>query len=181
MTTPKNSVFLILKTDIFVKNIKETQNKFFIKPFIRIKKYLCSQTLLNSTEMMKILKNLLLFFSITTAVIYFTSCEKYSYLVEPPTIDTTKIIYYSKDIQPIFDAKCVSCHRGALAPDLRPDNSYEALSKGGFLTLPAENSKLYDYVINRTSHISYTNQEEKGIIYSWLLQGAEDIEEPEDN
>ena len=122
--------------------------------------------------MTKILKNLFLFFSIVTAVIYFTSCEKYSYVIEPIG-PTDEPVFYSKDIQPVFSAKCISCHRGALSPDLRPENSYKALSEGGYITLPAEDSKLYEYAINKTSHASYTNQDEKAKIYSWIYQGAE--------
>jgi len=125
--------------------------------------------------MTKILKKLLLFFSIAAAAIYFTSCEKYSYLIKSEIIDD---VSYSEQIQPIFDAKCVSCHRGTIAPDLRPENSYKALSEGGYLT-PAENSKLYEYVFIKSSHVSYTSQDERNLIYSWLLQGAK--EEAEDN
>jgi len=34
-------MFLLLRTDAFVKNFKETQNKFSINIFLGIKKYLC--------------------------------------------------------------------------------------------------------------------------------------------
>ena len=130
--------------------------------------------------MTKILKNLFLLFSIAATLIYFTSCEKYSYIIEP-VVPPEDPVFYNLDIQPVFDAKCVRCHAGALSPDLRPDNSYKALSEGGYITLPAEGCKLYDYVINKTSHASYTSQEEKGTIYAWLLQGAENIEYTEEN
>ena len=128
--------------------------------------------------MTKILKNLLLFFSITVAVIYFTSCVKYSFLIETKIIEDP--ISYYDEVQPILDAKCVSCHRGSLAPDLRPANSYKALSEGGFLTQPAESSKLYEYIFVKNNHISYTNQDERDIIYSWLLQGAPEEPAEED-
>lgn len=130
--------------------------------------------------MTKILKNLFLLFSIAATAMYFTSCEKYSYVIEP-IVPPDDPVFYNLDIQPIFDAKCTSCHRGSIAPDLRPDNSYKALSEGGYINMPAEDCKLYDYAINRTSHMSYTSQEEKGTIYAWLLQGAENIEFTEED
>ena len=122
--------------------------------------------------MTKILKNLLLFFSIALATIYLASCEKYSYKVEPPAIieDT---VFFSVDIQPIFDAKCVSCHKASLPPDLRPDRSYKALTDGGYVNLPVKESKLAK-ILDAASHTAYTNQEEKSKIISWIFQGAED-------
>ena len=132
--------------------------------------------------MTKILKNLFLFFSIAAAVTYFTSCEKYTYVIKPPEIDTN-LISFSEVIQPIFDAKCISCHGGVISPDLRTANSYNALSTGGYVTQPAEDCKLYDYVVNQSSHASYTNQEEKNKIYSWIAQGAKEYtsDKDEDN
>ena len=122
--------------------------------------------------MTKISKNLLLFFSIATAVIYFSSCEKHTYEIKPPEVNPD--ILFSQDIQPVFDAKCVSCHRGSQVPDLRPENSYRALSDGGYLKSPVEESVLYKYVFVETSHSAFTNQEEKNKIFSWISLGAED-------
>ena len=130
--------------------------------------------LLNSTEMTKILTNLLLFFSIVTC---FTACEKYSYVIEPPVIIPD--VSFSEDIQPIFNANCVSCHNGgSISPDLRSENSFKALSEGSYLNQPpAEESILYKTIVDNT-HSSFTNQDEKSKIYSWILQGAkEEIEE----
>jgi len=126
--------------------------------------------------MTKILKNLLLFFSIAAMAVYFTSCEKYTFLilpVEPPDYP----ISYSEEIQPIFDAKCVSCHRGSLAPDLRPENSFKALSEGNFLTPLDEESKLYKTLF-KPPHVGMTNAEDNSFILEWLKQGAkEEIED----
>ena len=128
--------------------------------------------------MTKILKPLFLFFSIATIIIYFAACEKYAYIIEPP--DTETPISYSKEIQFIFDASCVRCHGGSIAPDLRAGNSYKALYEGGYLILPPENSKLYKAVVDNL-HSSFTNQDEKNKIYAWLYQGAEEKIEAEDN
>ena len=129
--------------------------------------------------MTKILKNILLSFSVATAIVFFTACEKHSHLIETVIIDEP--ISFRNEIQPIFDAKCISCHKGAIVPDLRSENSYKALSEGSYLTQPAESSKLYEYVFTKSSHASYTSQDDKNLIYSWLLQGAEDIDDTEDN
>ena len=130
--------------------------------------------------MMKILNKPLLFFTVAAAVIYFTACEKHTYVIEPPEIISG--ISYSQDIQPIFDSKCVRCHAGSTSPDLRQVNSYSALSNGGYLSLPAEESGLYKAIVDNM-HSSFTNQDEKNKIYSWLADGAkeETEEEIEDN
>ena len=119
--------------------------------------------------MIKISKKLFLFFSITAMVIYFTSCEKYTYLEE---IIYTEGVSFSNDIQPLFDVKCVSCHGGSIPPDLRSVNSFKALSEEGFLTLPVTENALYKTVISN-SHESITSTKEKSMIYSWIFDGAE--------
>jgi len=132
--------------------------------------------------MAKILKNSLLLIFILTAVIYFSSCEKYTFRVEtlPPVdttgndttgTDTTSYVSFSKEVQPIFDSKCVSCHKGSRNPDLRPENSYTSLTTGGYVTLPAADSKLYKKITS-SSHSSLTTQAQKNTIYLWISQGA---------
>lgn len=129
--------------------------------------------------MAKISKNLLLLICIMAGVIYFSSCEKYTFLVEslPPVdtsgTDTTNFVSFRAEVQPIFDAKCVSCHKGARNPDLRPENSYASLATGAYVTQPAADSKLYKKII-AGSHVSMTNQSEKNTIYLWIGQGAKD-------
>ncbi|HAM10303.1 MAG: hypothetical protein A2X05_16645 [Bacteroidetes bacterium GWE2_41_25] len=127
--------------------------------------------------MAKISKNLLLLISIIAGVIYFSSCEKYTFRVEglPPVdtsgTDTTNYVSYSAEVQPIFNASCVSCHKGARNPDLRPENSYASLTSGGYVTQPAADSKLYKQ-LNASSHKSITTQAQKNTIYLWISQGA---------
>jgi hypothetical protein len=85
--------------------------------------------------------------------------------------DTTNYVSFSKEVQPIFDAKCVSCHKGARNPDLRPENSYASLTTGGYVTQPAADSKLYKKITS-SSHSSMTSQDQKNTIYLWIGQGA---------
>lgn len=122
-----------------------------------------------------IFKNLVLFISILGAVIYFSSCEKYTFRVEklPPvdTTDTTSYVKFSTEVQPIFTANCISCHKGTRNPDLREGNSYASLISGGYVTSPAADSKLYKQLISG-SHSSMTTSTEKNTIYLWIGQGA---------
>ena len=129
--------------------------------------------------MAKISKNLLLLISIIAGVIYFSSCEKYSFHVEtlPPVdttgIDTTNLVSFSTEVQPVFSASCISCHKGTRNPDLREGNSYAALKTGGYVTLPAADSKLYKKITS-SSHSSMTTNDQKTTIYLWIGQGAKD-------
>ncbi|MDR2888002.1 MAG: hypothetical protein LBV26_08415 [Bacteroidales bacterium] len=122
--------------------------------------------------MAKILKNLFLFFSIAAAITCFIACEKRSYVVKGPEV-SLDTVSFSGVIQPIFDAKCVSCHGGATAPDLRADNSHKALAGGNYATLPAGESALYKAIVNNF-HTPFTVQAEKDSIFSWISQGAKD-------
>jgi len=127
--------------------------------------------------MTKILKNLLLLICIVAGMFYFSSCEKYTFRVEtlPPVdtsgTDTTDYVSYSNEVQPIFNAKCISCHKGTRPPDLRADNSYKSLTDGGYVNPPAADSKLYK-MITSSSHSSMTTQADKNTIYLWIAQGA---------
>jgi len=131
--------------------------------------------------MTKILKNLLLFIGILAVVIYFSSCEQYTYLVEnelPPvdtsTTDSTKFISFSQAIQPIFTAKCISCHKPPRIPDLREGFSHESLTTNGLVNLPAETSVLYTTITQLGSHKSMCTKAEKDSVYVWISQGAKD-------
>jgi len=132
--------------------------------------------------MTKILKKLLLFFSIAAVVMYITSCAKDYYLILPPPIPDRPICYYG-EVQPIWDAKCVSCHRGATPPDLREANSFNALLNGGHLTPLNEESSLYIELTPTPKlrvHLGLTTPEENGIVLGWLLQGANEFIPEED-
>lgn len=99
------------------------------------------------------------------------SCEKYSYIVE--TVNPVDTVYFQTEIQPIFTANCITCHRGTRNPDLRQGNSYESLTTGGYVTLPAESSRLYSKITS-SSHEAFTLPVEKQKILVWIQQGARD-------
>jgi hypothetical protein len=108
-------------------------------------------------------------FAIMAGIILIASCEKYSFRVE--TVDPVDSVHFSTVIQPLLDDKCTACHRGSRDPDLRSANSYESLTTGGYVNLPADKSKLYTQVIS-SSHASFTLPEEKLRILYWISQGA---------
>jgi hypothetical protein len=95
------------------------------------------------------------------------SCEKY--IILPPVIEEG--VSFSTQIQPIFDDGCVSCHSGVIDPDLRPENSYEALFDGVYVdTLNPEASTIYTEL--RDGHNSRATEEEKLLILQWIKEGA---------
>jgi len=104
------------------------------------------------------------------AMLLFSSCEKYAYQLE--TVDPQVPVLFQTQIQPIFTNNCITCHKGSRNPDLRNGNSYASLTNGGYVNLPAENSKLYSQVTS-ASHTSFTLDAEKQLILIWIGQGAQ--------
>ena len=97
------------------------------------------------------------------------SCEKYAYQVE--IINPEEPVLFQTQIQPVFTKNCIVCHKGSRNPDLRNGNSYNSLTSGGYVNLPAETSRLYKQVIS-SSHASFTLDNEKQLIFLWIQQGA---------
>jgi hypothetical protein len=111
----------------------------------------------------------ILFAGMLAGILLFGSCEKVVY--PPEEIILPDTVSYSLDIQPIFDDNCVKCHNGGRNPDLRPENSYESLTGGGYVNVndPAESEvmkKLYG------SHDSRAKEAEKQLIQLWIEEGA---------
>jgi hypothetical protein len=98
-----------------------------------------------------------------------SSCEKYTFI--PPKISTTDTVHFSAEIQPIFNANCISCHGATKAPDLREGKSYAALTKGGYVTPPGETSKLYTKMIG-ADHSPRSTDTDKQKVLIWINQGA---------
>ena len=122
---------------------------------------------------MEFLNNLrkpgIIVFAVLAGIIILASCEKYSFRVETPNpVDS---VHFNAVIKPLLDDKCTNCHGGSRDPDLRASFSYESLTTGGYVDLPAEKSKLYTKVIS-SSHSSFTLPEAKLKILYWISQGA---------
>ena len=99
----------------------------------------------------------------------FSSCEKASY--DPAAVNPDKTWLFQTDIQPVFNAKCIECHKGSQSPDLRDGKSFAALSKGGYLLVPAENSRLYLKMM-APGHVPYSTDASKLKVLYWITQGA---------
>ena len=96
------------------------------------------------------------------------SCEMYTI----PKADVPTDVSYATDVQPIFDSKCVGCHGGgAIQPNLRPGNSYNALVNGGYVdTDDPESSSIYAKCAEGHGG---ANQEEAATILGWIIEGAQ--------
>ena len=106
---------------------------------------------------------------IFAGVVLFSSCEKYA--IETEVINPVDTVHFQTQIQPIFNGICVNCHTEGHNPDLRNGFSYNSLTTGGFVNLPAETSRLYRQITS-SSHDSYTLPSEKQLILIWIQQGA---------
>lgn len=114
------------------------------------------------------LKAKVLFLLISMAWIY--SCEKYSFT--PQSVDPDAQWSFKNDIQPVFTSNCIKCHGGSKTPDLREGKSYQVLTKGGYVNLPAETSRLYS-TMKGADHISHTTEPERLKVLYWITQGAQ--------
>jgi mono/diheme cytochrome c family protein len=76
---------------------------------------------------------------ILVSIIGLSSCEKYTF--SPPQVNPNDTVYYQTDIQSIFNSDCISCHGGATSPNLTAAKSYNALTKGGYVTPDDETYK----------------------------------------
>jgi hypothetical protein len=99
----------------------------------------------------------------------FTSCEKYTFL--PPAVDPNYAWSFAADIQPMFTAKCVTCHGGVTSPNLTEGKSYNALTKGGYVNAPAETSRLYAKM-NSSEHLPRSTEADRLKVLYWIQQGT---------
>jgi len=125
--------------------------------------------ILNMKQKAKMSKPWLAAFILLSGMAIFSSCEKYSWVIE--TVDPEVPVLFQTEVQPIFTAKCITCHKGTRNPDLRDGNSYVSLTEGGYVDQPAETSKLYKQ-LNSSSHTAFTLSTEKQTIFIWIEQGA---------
>lgn len=92
-------------------------------------------------------------------------------------------VSFARDVQPIFDAKCVACHPAAYPYlDLRADRSYDDLYRVSAATRPA-----FERVLPYRPELSYLlthppdpslrgllTGPERDLIARWILEGARD-------
>ncbi len=116
------------------------------------------------------LKQLIVGVMVIAAIAGLSSCEKYTYM--PPVINTVDSVHFATEIQPIFNARCISCHTSSRNPDLREGKSYESLTQDGFVNLPGETSTLYLHMTTNGAHIPRSSDLEKQKVLIWINQGA---------
>lgn len=80
-------------------------------------------------------------------------------------------VKYGEQIQPIWNAKCTSCHNASHALDLREGTSYNELVPNYVIEGDAFNSPLYLKLEAGHGNSSITD---KTLIRSWINQGAKD-------
>ena len=109
-----------------------------------------------------------------TLLIMLTACE-YDFIVPAPPVPPPPPgddISYSKDIQPFFNSKCISCHAGAIPPNLSAGQSYSALVPAFVTTGKPETSDLYIVCKPGGSMASHTSAAELQLMYRWIYAGA---------
>lgn len=102
-------------------------------------------------------------------------------LLLPALGDSSRGVSYARDVQPIFDQKCASCHPAAYPYlDLRPGRSYPQL-----VGISPPNAPSYERVVPGHPELSYLlihppdpsrrtllTPSERRVIAEWIMQGA---------
>ncbi len=84
-------------------------------------------------------------------------------------------ISYTQDMQPFFDASCVSCHNGGGVPlNLEASVSYAELIFGGYIDKAnPKNSTLYEEINTGGDMEQYATDIERAMTLKWIEQGAQ--------
>jgi hypothetical protein len=94
-------------------------------------------------------------------------------------ISGTETVSYSKDVQPLFNRSCISCHNDFHILNLKDCCSYEILTKNNYVNVnDPEDSQLY----KRIKHPNPTmppngdplSEQEVEVILTWIKEGAKD-------
>lgn len=112
-----------------------------------------------------------------TASLMSTSCY-YDEMPAEPEVPIPDVVSYSKDIQPLWDQDCVSCHQGTVPPDLKATNSYSALTKNNKYVVPgnAAASSLHKSLTGDGAAIMPTagkwSDSKIALVDKWINDGA---------
>jgi len=89
----------------------------------------------------------------------------------PPPGDSTS---FSLKVQPIFNSdKCLTCHSGTQAPDLRAGRSYQSLMDNNMVVkFNSAESVLYQKIIPGGSMYQYCPSADAATIKYWIDEGA---------
>ncbi|MEN8249583.1 MAG: hypothetical protein ABFS32_11670 [Bacteroidota bacterium] len=113
-----------------------------------------------------VIVSLLLYLAFTTSCYYETITPE---LPEPPEGDVS----FATEIQPIFTAKCISCHPTMGGLDLTEGNAYSNINDPKYInsTTPAE-SLIYTKADASGSHPAKYTAAESLLLLTWIEQGA---------
>ena len=107
-----------------------------------------------------------------------TSCY-YDEMPQEAETPLPETVSYSKDIQPLWDQECVSCHKpGPIAPDLTAANSYSALVTNNKYVIPgnATGSKLHKSLMGDGAALMPTSgklsDSKIALVDKWINDGA---------
>jgi uncharacterized membrane protein len=110
-------------------------------------------------------------------LLYMTGCEKVQY---NPAANLPAIVSFSKNIVPILNSNCVSCHDSSgssamTAPVLSGKDAYQNLLESAD-TISSKTSDLYLMVtakaINPMPPSSGLSDNDSGMILKWMEQGT---------
>lgn len=84
-------------------------------------------------------------------------------------------VSFSSVIQPVFTAKCTSCHPSTAGLDLSDGNAYEEINVAKYidLTTPSE-SLIYTKPDPAGAHPGKYSINEAALVLKWIEEGAED-------
>ncbi len=111
-----------------------------------------------------------------TFIILLAACDDYKIPV-PDCEEGIEGVSFSSDLEPIFEAKCNSCHGGTNSPDLSKGWAYDELIEGGDVDVdfPCE-SNLYQVMSgNHSTHVPVdVSDEELSMVRGWIWESALD-------
>lgn len=91
----------------------------------------------------------------------------------PKEIELPEEISFATDLAPVFEANCAGCHGGGIAPNFKANESYGALTGGGYLdTNNPEESKLITKINVPHPSSDPLSLAEKAMILKWIEDGA---------
>lgn len=85
-------------------------------------------------------------------------------------------VEFAKDIQPIFTAKCISCHPPTQNLDLTAGNAYGQITQSKYMDLAnPDQSLIYTYPNPNTATHSYRKYtaNEAALLLQWIEEGAQ--------
>lgn len=102
------------------------------------------------------------------------ACE-YDYIVEDiptPEPDPNNPISFSKQVEPIFQSKCIGCH-DSRSPVLTTGVAYDNITNGNYIntTYPAD-SEIYKR--STDGHGTNMSSQERLLLLTWITEGAKD-------